>query len=260
MPACGGPAWPAAVPVGIVTALLLYTHYWAIYLIAAVGLVLLVAARRPGPPRTALLRRCRRRGALAAVGADVPVPVRSHGDAVGRARPPGLGGRRLRRRRFRSAADRAQRGDGRPGGARCLARRSPAPSTVVGTQSRGRAGPHPARRAGRGDVQRQRLRLALHVGRRSADDRPRRHRCVDAATGVVGDGAGAGRRRRAGPCRCGSGDGPDPIGGVRRTAARPGPLGRRARVLPGPARSGGVTPARTGRGRRRASDRVPAAT
>ncbi len=49
------PSLARAVPVGIVTALLLYTHYWAIYLIAAVGLVLLVAARRPGPPRTALL-------------------------------------------------------------------------------------------------------------------------------------------------------------------------------------------------------------
>ncbi|CAN5848784.1 hypothetical protein BH18ACT2_BH18ACT2_14340 [soil metagenome] len=48
------PSVGRAVPVAVVTALLLYTHYWAIYLIMATAIVLAVSARRHGPARPAL--------------------------------------------------------------------------------------------------------------------------------------------------------------------------------------------------------------
>lgn len=48
------PTVARAIAVAAVTALALYTHYWSIYLVAAVGIVLAVAARRPGPARVGL--------------------------------------------------------------------------------------------------------------------------------------------------------------------------------------------------------------
>jgi uncharacterized membrane protein len=49
------PSLGRAATVALLTALLLYTHYWAIYLVVGVAIVLAVEARRPGPARTALL-------------------------------------------------------------------------------------------------------------------------------------------------------------------------------------------------------------
>ncbi|MGI9051400.1 MAG: glycosyltransferase family 39 protein, partial [Ilumatobacteraceae bacterium] len=49
------PSLMRAVPVAVLTALLLYTHYWAIYLVVATVIVLVVAALGDRPPRAVLV-------------------------------------------------------------------------------------------------------------------------------------------------------------------------------------------------------------
>ena len=64
-------SWSAAAGVGLVTAALLYTHYWSLYLLAVVGVTLVVLSRRaPSPTREGA-----RRGLLSmAVGTLFFVP------------------------------------------------------------------------------------------------------------------------------------------------------------------------------------------
>ena len=78
------------IAVGVVTAALLYSQYWSIYLVALVGIWLLasvVRTRRRGHPEqaplAALVRGGDRLPPLRALGADIPVPGQAHGDAVG---------------------------------------------------------------------------------------------------------------------------------------------------------------------------------
>ena len=76
------------VPVALVVAALMYTHYWSIYLLGGVGLVLVVHAwrRRRTPAGRASLQgggvRRRGPGAVAAVGGHLPLPGPAHGHAV----------------------------------------------------------------------------------------------------------------------------------------------------------------------------------
>jgi uncharacterized membrane protein len=50
------PSWPRLALVAVVTALLVYTQYWAFYLVLAVALYLVVMGRRPGPARAVAVR------------------------------------------------------------------------------------------------------------------------------------------------------------------------------------------------------------
>ena len=235
------PSLAGAVPVGVVTALLLYTHYWAIYLIAAVGVVLLVAARRPGPPRTALL--------AVAGGVVLWLPwvptflFQSDRTATPWAEPA------------RPASVAAVFDAGGSGPLPIVLSVAMAALVLLGVWRGDRLLRRPSSARGLGLVLALTLLGALAGAMFSDSAYASRYTSVAVPLMIVLAAIGASTLRPAWsatvlalvgvvglvPGRCGGGDGPDAIGGVRRTAARPGPLGRRARLLPGPARPGGVS-------------------
>ena len=104
------------IAIGVVTAALLYTQYWSLYLVATVGIWLLGSAwwdRRSErgcrglPPLARLLRSGRRLPVVRAVAADVLLPVAAHRHPLGQAAE-------LRRHRLRG--HRVRRQPGLPGG------------------------------------------------------------------------------------------------------------------------------------------------
>ena len=176
------------IAVAVVAAALLYTQYWAIYLVAMVGIWLVVSVirtRRHGHPEDGTVGRPDRGGGrrrpLPAVGADVRLPGQVHGHPVGGAaellggdqRPHGLHGQPglhvadghqpgapAGRDLFRHAGARHLRH--RPVRADHRARPAHPPARP---QPLLRGAGHAVRRHRRGDPDRQRVLLALRRGR-----------------------------------------------------------------------------------------------
>ena len=84
------PAWRLAA-LALISGLLLLSHYWSFYLLAATGLVLagalVVAAAATGQDRPGDPGGRRRRAAVPALAPRVPLPVGEHRHALGRAVP-----------------------------------------------------------------------------------------------------------------------------------------------------------------------------
>ena len=73
-------------PFAVIVALLLYTQYWTLYLLLVVGVLLVALAWRSSyrhAARRMLHRDGGRRVGVRSVAADVPLPARAHGHAVG---------------------------------------------------------------------------------------------------------------------------------------------------------------------------------
>ena len=92
------PSWGRLALVALVTCLLVYTQYWAFYLVGVVALALLVVAWRDVRQRRAALLgggRARRRPAhVHPVAAHVLLAARAHGNALGRSRAARVADRR----------------------------------------------------------------------------------------------------------------------------------------------------------------------
>ncbi len=89
--ACERPSFGRLGSVALVTALLVYTHYWSFSLVGVtLGAVLFVSWRRTRAPAPVVAGRRvdrRRTARVPAVVADVPLPTRAHRDPVGRRHP-----------------------------------------------------------------------------------------------------------------------------------------------------------------------------
>ena len=250
------PSWRASVGLGLVTGLLLLTHYWAFFLVAAVAGLLAVRAARSRGARRALL--------AMAVGSLLFVPwlpsfleqMRTTGTPWGTPPKPRavfdivlqFGAGLVRHRRCRWACSSTPSSSwacsGAAAGRRRPDRHPRPPGPAAGADAGRRRRSHHGPGRGRRPDHRVRLRHPLRGGRvppgaaagRPGLRHPRRHL---AGSGGVGPGRRPRLRhrhpqRRRRPHDRGTGG--------RRPPGR-GPPGRRGRLLPRPARTVGEPPA-----------------